>query len=132
MANYTVFGAGRLGGALAQRLAGLGHQVTAIVRNSEDEKYEALRQTAGVTLTSASHDAEGADIVFLATPWDATKDAIAPLGDGAGRIIVDCTNPVTYGANGMALAIDANTSAAETIQGWLPEGKIVKALNQVG
>lgn len=133
MMPSLVLGGGRLGGTLATRLAELGSAVTVSVPNPQDEKYEALRNTRSITVASSKSALPRAHLTFIATPWEATEDAIASAGDMNGRIVVDCTNPVTYGPSGMALAIDANTSAAEMIRGWLPaDAKVVKAFNQLG
>ncbi|ABD56400.1 NADPH-dependent F420 reductase [Jannaschia sp. CCS1] len=130
MTDHLILGGGRLGGTLAARLAETGHDVTVRVRTPDADEYDALRGVATVIgVDAAGPDAE---LTFVATPWDATEQAIRALGDMAGRTVIDCTNPVSYGPTGMALSIDANTSAAEMIQAWLPDAHLVKAFNQVG
>lgn len=132
MAHYTVLGAGRLGGTLAKRLASLGHDIHVIVPKPEDAKYQELAALDGISIGSAGTESISGDLTFIATPWEATEEALRKLNLTEGQIIVDCTNPVSYGATGMTLAIDANTSAAELIKRWLPTAKVVKTLNQVG
>ncbi|MEJ6405132.1 NAD(P)-binding domain-containing protein [Yoonia sp. 2307UL14-13] len=132
MANYIVLGAGRLGGTLARRLAELGHDVHVIVPKPDDAKYQELASLEHITLASSGSPNRTSDAMFVATPWEATESALSDLDLAVGQIVVDCTNPVSYGATGMTLAIDANTSAAELMQGWLPAAKVVKTLNQVG
>lgn len=132
MANYTVLGAGRLGGTLARRLAELGHDVHVIVPKPDDAKYQELASLDRITLASSGSPNKTSDAMFIATPWEVTEKALDDLNVVDGQIVVDCTNPVSYGATGMNLAIDANTSAAELMQGWLPSAKVVKTLNQVG
>ena len=41
--------------------------------------------------------ARDADAILLATPWPATQAAIAGLGDLAGKLILDATNPLGMG-----------------------------------
>ncbi|MEL7111419.1 MAG: NAD(P)-binding domain-containing protein [Pseudomonadota bacterium] len=132
MANYTVLGAGRLGGTLARCLAGLGHQIQVVVPTPKDPKYQDLASVEGISMTSSVTPDRVGDLMFVATPWEVTEKALGDYDVPDGQVIVDCTNPVSYGATGMSLVIDANTSAAELIQGWLPATKVVKTLNQVG
>ena len=35
-----------------------------------------------------------AEIVVIATPWSATQAAVKSLGSLAGKIVIDCTNPL--------------------------------------
>jgi 8-hydroxy-5-deazaflavin:NADPH oxidoreductase len=30
----------------------------------------------------------------LATPWEATREAVQAYGDLTGKIVIDCTNPL--------------------------------------
>jgi predicted dinucleotide-binding enzyme len=132
MSTFAVIGAGRLGGALGRALLRLGHRVTFQVPQPDDSKYAALRALPGATVSALGPVPAEAEMIFLATPWDAALDAVSALGDLSGRVLVDCMNPVTYGLAGMALAIDANTSAAEMIAAKAPGALVAKCFNQVG
>jgi predicted dinucleotide-binding enzyme len=68
------------------------------------------------------------EIVALATPWDGTQAAIRAAGDLAGKVLLDCTNPI--GAGGLALG--HTTSGAEQIAEWAPGARVVKAFNTTG
>jgi predicted dinucleotide-binding enzyme len=64
----------------------------------------------------------------LATPWAATLDAVRAAGDLAGKVVVDCTNPVGPGLrHGLA-----SGSAAEAIAAQVPAATVVKAFNTAG
>lgn len=133
MAKYLILGAGRLGGTLGRRLADLGHDVVFHVPDPDAAKYADARDHTRVTLAKAgSAPPDNCAMTFIATPMDATQGAVAGLGDMAGKVVVDCTNPVTFGNAGMALAIDANTSATRMIAEWLPGAHVLKSFNQVG
>ena len=51
------------------------------------------------------------------------------VGDWTGRVLIDCTNPITPD---MRLAVGTTTSAAEQIAGWAQGAYVVKAFNTTG
>lgn len=67
---------------------------------------------------------------MLATPWQATRDAIQAAGDLTGKVIVDCTNPLKEDFSG--LVVGHTTSGAEQVAQWARGAKVFKAFNQVG
>jgi predicted dinucleotide-binding enzyme len=101
------------------------HQVTYGVRNPEDPKYADL----GAAATSAAA-ARDADVVVLCTPWQSTEQAIADCGELGGRIVIDCTNPLTPDFS--ALEIGHTTSGAEQVAEWARGARVCKAMNQIG
>jgi predicted dinucleotide-binding enzyme len=70
--------------------------------------------------------------VVLAIPWQATETALKGLGDLSGKIVIDCTNPLGMGPNGLELVLGHNTSAGEQVAAWAPGAAVFKTLNQVG
>jgi len=130
--NIAIIGAGRLGGSLARRFAALGHQVDVKVPDPTAEKYAELAKIDNVTLGAAGTELADAEMVFLAVPWEVVTDTTKSLGDLGGRILVDCTNPVTFGENGLALAVGHTTSGAETVAEHAMNAVVFKALNQLG
>jgi len=74
-----------------------------------------------------------ADIVFVATNWEGTENALELAGKGnlAGKVVVDVTNPLKQGAAGPELALGFSDSGGEQVQRWLPDAKVVKAFNIV-
>jgi predicted dinucleotide-binding enzyme len=101
------------------------HQVTYGVRTAEDPKYADLGAVA--TTAAAARDA---DVVVLCTPWQSTEQAIADCGELAGRVVVDCTNPLTPDFS--ALEIGHTTSGAEQVAAWARGARVCKAMNQIG
>jgi predicted dinucleotide-binding enzyme len=76
--------------------------------------------------------ASGADAVILAIPFDAV-DAVAEAAGGfAGKVVIDATNPLGMGANGLGLTMGFETSGAEQIAARLPEAAVFKTFNQTG
>jgi 8-hydroxy-5-deazaflavin:NADPH oxidoreductase len=129
--NIAFIGVGNVGAPLADHLQKLGHQVSIAARNAESQKVQdALKLNAALAVLEPSVAVEAADIVFLATPFDAVDAALTPLKSSlSGKILVDCTNPV--GAN-LTHALNSQQSASELIQSMIPEAHVVKAFTIYG
>lgn len=130
--KIAVIGTGPVGGTLGRRWAELGHTVSFGARSPADAKIRAL--IAGikgkVTAASVASAVVGADVVVLATPWDANPDALAAAGDLAGKILIDVTNPLKPDLSGLVPGHDG--SGAEEIARLAPRARVYKALNQTG
>jgi predicted dinucleotide-binding enzyme len=122
--RIAIIGAGNVGQALGGGWSA-NHDIVYGVPNPHDPKYSAL----GAVSTNASA-AQGAGVVVLCTPWRATQQALAACGDLTGRIVVDCTNPLT--ADFTALEIGHTFSGAEQVAQWAPTARVCKAMNQIG
>lgn len=126
----TIFivGAGNVGKALGRRWLERGHDVAFGVPDPRDPKYadvppQRVRDAA---------DRRGADVVVLATPFGAARQALEALGDLRGVTLIDCTNPIGRGPDGMQLVHGHTTSGAEQIAAWAPGAAVFKTLNQTG
>lgn len=130
--DIGIIGTGNVGGALARRWAFLGHNVVFGSRDPESDRVKELarRVGAGVSATSIAAAAGASEIVVIAVPWPAAKDAVAACGDLSGKILVDCVNP--HKADFSGLEIGGDTSAAEQIAGWAAGARVVKAFNATG
>ena len=124
--KIAVIGAGSVGGTLGTAWARRGHDVTFGVRSPDDERYRAL----GATVTGNEHACRDADVVVLCTPWQATRDAVTACGDLTGKVVVDCTNPLT--PDFAALEVGTTSSGAELVAQWAPGARVCKAMNQIG
>jgi len=78
----------------------------------------------------APADTAAADVIVLAVPWTSVDESLASLGDLAGKIVVDATNPVGPPFTGLDVA--GSDSGAEAIQRKQPTARVVKAFNQTG
>ena len=103
-----------------------GEEVTFGVPNPADPKYRSL------SVFTPPEAARNAEIIVLATPWPATEAAVKSLGDLSGKIIIDCTNPLGMGPDGLTLFLGHTTSDGEQVAGWAPAAAVFKTLNQVG
>ena len=127
-----IIGSGNVGGALGSRWAKLGHEVIFGTRNPQGIDVQQLAAKAsGKTSVAALADAarEG-DVVLLSTPWPATQQIIAGLGDLKGKILIDATNPLLPDLSG--LTHGTTTSGGEQVASWARGARVVKAFNTVG
>lgn len=129
--QIAIIGAGAVGTALARGWARAGHAIVFGVNDPGAEKHQALRDQ-GFAATSNAEAAAGADAIVLSVPWAAVEAAVASLGDVAGKLILDATNPLEFGADGLALAVGFTDSGAETVQRLAPGASVFKTMNQVG
>jgi len=86
------------------------------------ERVQALAAEIGGRAGSPADIAEFADVVVLATPWNAVAEAVATAGPFAGKVLIDCTN---YFDN------SGGPSGAEQIAGMAEGARVVKAFNTV-
>jgi predicted dinucleotide-binding enzyme len=128
--KIAIIGTGNVGAALATAFARAGHAVTLGTRNPG--KAGPLAAATGATLASPEAAAAGAEVVILALPWAAAAEAVAGLGDLAGRIVIDAMNPLAMIEGRLDLDRGQGTSGAETVATWLPGARVIKTLNQVG
>lgn len=120
-----------MGGALGAGWADKGHQVVFGSRNPEAEhvRRQVEKSQGKVPALPSPQAVRSADVVVLATPWQGAQKALAAAGDLAGKVLIDCINPLTEDFR--HLDVGHTTSAAEQIAQWAPGAKVVKAFNSV-
>ena len=124
--RIAVIGAGNVGQACGKGWAAKGHAVRYGVRNPADAKY------AGLSIASVADAAREAEAVLLATPWPATEAALRAAGDLSGKLLLDGTNPLAMGPDGLSLALGHSISAGEMVAGWAKGAAVFKTLNTTG
>ena len=133
--KLAIIGAGNVGGALGTAWAQkAGHEIFFGVRNPQSDKVKALVGALGgkARAGTAAEAAAFAEIIVLATPWNGAEAAIRSMGEVSGKIILDATNPLAMGPDGLGLAIGHDTSAGEKVQGWAKGASVFKTLNTTG
>ena len=129
--TIAFIGYGNVGAPLADHLQGLGHRVMLAADDANsDSVRKALARNAGLTVAPTPDAVKGADVVFLATPFQANREVLERLaGDLKGKILVDCTNPVgpqlTHG-------LKSAQSGSEMMQALVPGARVVKAFSIYG
>ena len=133
--KLAIIGAGNVGGTLGAAWAQkAGHDIFFGVTNPKSDKTQALLETIGgkARAGTAAEAAAFGEMIVLTTPWTAAEAAIRSLGDLSGRIILDATNPLAMGPDGLGLEIGHSISAGEKVQGWAKGASVFKTLNTTG
>lgn len=127
--RIAIIGAGSVGANLGQAWLKAGEDVVWGVRNPADPKYAALPKERCLMPAAAAARAE---VVVIATPWSGAEAAVKSLGPLAGKIVIDCTNPLGMGPDGLRLVLGHDTSAGEQVAVWATGAAVFKTLNTTG
>jgi predicted dinucleotide-binding enzyme len=133
--KIAIVGAGNVGGTLGTAWAQkAGHEILFGVRNPAAEKAQALVAKLGGKARAATpaEAAASADFIVLTTPWPQAEAAVRSLGNVSGKIVLDATNPLAMGPDGLGLEIGHSISAGEKVQGWAVGASVFKTLNTTG
>jgi 8-hydroxy-5-deazaflavin:NADPH oxidoreductase len=129
-------GTGPQGRGLARRFAAAGLPVVIGSRSAERaaEAAAALTEAVGGTVTGADNAgaAQAGDVVVVAVPWDGHAELLTELAPVlAGKIVVDCVNPLGFDKQGAyALPVEEG-SAAQQAQAILADATVVGAFHNV-
>lgn len=129
-------GTGPQGRGLARRFAAAGLTVVIGSRSAEragDTAAELATATGGsITGADNAGAAEAGDVVVVAVPWDGHGELLAALASQlAGKVVVDCVNPLGFDKQGpYALAVPEGSAAAQAAA-LLPESVLVAAFHHV-
>jgi NADPH-dependent F420 reductase len=129
-------GTGPQGRGLARRFAAAGIPVVIGSRSAERAADAASELAAAVDGDVTGADNAGAatagDIVVVAVPWDGHGELVASLAtELAGKVVVDCVNPLGFDKQGAyALPVEEG-SAAQQAQALLPDSTVVGAFHNV-
>lgn len=143
----AVFGTGIVGQTIANRLVGLGHEVTIGTRDvnktltrTEKGPYgnppfvEWHNQNSTIKLAAYADAAAASEIIFNCTQGHGSVEAFQLAGNSniKGKIIIDVSNPLDF-SKGFppSLSIVNTDSLGETLQRTFPEIKVVKTLNSM-
>ncbi|MFG1677908.1 NADPH-dependent F420 reductase [Micromonospora sp. NPDC049282] len=131
-------GTGPQGKGLGYRFAKAGHRVVLGSRSKERAAAAAealrLRISGSGSLDGADNvkAAEIADLVVVAVPYDGHDALLAELGDHlAGKVVVNCVNPLGFDKAGPYGLDLGPSSAAEKAQALAPEAHVVGAFHHL-
>ncbi|WP_067970919.1 NADPH-dependent F420 reductase [Nocardiopsis trehalosi] len=127
-------GTGDQGRGLARRFALAGLDVVIGSRSAERAQAAADDLGADLPVRGADNAAAAAagDIVIVAVPWEGHRELLASLEEElAGKIVVDCVNPLGFDKKGpYALPVEEG-SAAQQAEAVLPRSRVVAAFHHV-
>ncbi|MDF1605340.1 NADPH-dependent F420 reductase [Nocardioides sp. YIM 152315] len=129
-------GTGPQGRGLARRFAAAGLPVVIGSRSAERaaDAAAALVEAVGGRVTGADNAAaaEAGDIVVVAVPWDGHGELLEGLAPAlAGKVVVDCVNPLGFDKQGAYALPVEDGSAAQQAQRILAESTVVGAFHNV-
>jgi NADPH-dependent F420 reductase len=129
-------GTGPQGRGLARRFAAAGIPVVIGSRSAERaaETAATLAEATGGTVTGLDNEGAAAagDVVVVAVPWDGHAELLAALaGTLAGKIVVDCVNPLGFDKQGAYPLPVEEGSAAQQAVALLPGSTVVAAFHHV-
>jgi 8-hydroxy-5-deazaflavin:NADPH oxidoreductase len=129
-------GTGPQGRGLARRWASAGVPVVIGSRSAEraaEVAAELAEATGGDVQGAANHDAAArCDLAVVAVPYDGHADLLRSLaGPLAGKVVVDCVNPLGFDQQGAYALPVADGSAAQEAAAILVDSTVVAAFHHV-
>jgi len=127
-------GTGDQGRGLARRFAVAGNPVILGSRSAERAASAAAGLGAEPAVRGMANEAtaRAADVVIVAVPWEGHRGLLASLaGELAGKIVVDCVNPLGFDTRGAYPLPVAEGSAAQQAARVLPGSVVVGAFHHV-
>ncbi|MCX4832931.1 NADPH-dependent F420 reductase [Streptomyces sp. NBC_00006] len=125
-------GTGPQGKGLAYRFARAGQKVILGSRAAERAQSAADELGLGIEGADNAECARRSDIVIVAVPWDghgATLEALRE--DLAGKLVVDCVNPLGFDKKGAYALKPEEGSAAEQAAALLPDSRVTAAFHHL-
>lgn len=131
--KIAIIGAGNVGGNLGATLSKAGLPVHFGVKDaSKDTKQLLARCGSDAHVETVEAAANWGDVVFIAVPANVAVDVARSLASSlAGKIVVDCNNPLTW-KEGPVWAPPAEGSLAQAIAKAAPSARVVKGFNTFG
>lgn len=125
-------GTGEQGRGLARRLGLAGHRVVLGSRDAGRAATAAEGLPAGVSGADNAAAAVAGDVVVVAVPWEGHRELLTSLARPlAGKVVVDCVNPLGFDKGGAYALVVEEGSAAEQAAAVLPDSRVVAAFHHV-
>ncbi|WP_121843180.1 NADPH-dependent F420 reductase [Streptomyces sp. S5] len=125
-------GTGDQGRGLAYRLAQAGQRVIIGSRAAERAQAAAAELGHGVEGADNAECARRSDIVIVAVPWDGHAKTLEGLREElAGKLVVDCVNPLGFDKKGAYALTPEEGSAAEQAAALLPDSRVTAAFHHL-
>jgi NADPH-dependent F420 reductase len=127
-------GTGDQGRGLARRLAAAGNPAISGTRRAPRAAAAAAGLGGEPQIRGMPNEdaARAADVVIVAVPWEGHGDLLASLaGPLAGKVVIDCVNPLGFDSRGAYPLQVPEGSAAEQASSVLPDSVVVGAFHHV-
>jgi 8-hydroxy-5-deazaflavin:NADPH oxidoreductase len=128
-------GTGPAGRGLAVRAASAGHDVCVGSRDEARASAVAaeLRGSSDLSVSGVSNQAAAtAELVVVATPWDAVVATVAPLAASLeGKVVLSMVNALAKQGREMVALIPPRGSMAAELQAALPGSSVTAALHHL-
>ncbi|MCX2923088.1 NADPH-dependent F420 reductase [Streptomyces sp. NEAU-W12] len=125
-------GTGPQGRGLAFRLARAGQKVIIGSRAAERAQAAAEELGHGVEGADNAETARRSDIVIVAVPWDGHGRTLEDLREElAGKLVVDCVNPLGFDKQGAYALRPEEGSAAQQAAALLPDSRVTAAFHHL-
>ncbi|GGW42835.1 NADPH-dependent F420 reductase [Streptomyces griseoloalbus] len=125
-------GTGPQGKGLAYRLAKAGQKVIIGSRAAERARAAAEELGYGVEGADNAETARRSDIVIVAVPWDGHGETLQSLREElAGKLVVDCVNPLGFDKQGAYALKPEEGSAAQQAAALLPDSRVTAAFHHL-
>jgi NADPH-dependent F420 reductase len=129
-------GTGPQGRGLAIRLVAAGHDVLIGSRSTERAEVIAAEigqaDGSGRIVGVSNSEAAAAELVIVSVPYDGHAELLSSLAtELAGKIVVDCVNPLGFDQQGPFPLRVAAGSAAQEAQQLLPDSTVIAAFHHV-
>jgi NADPH-dependent F420 reductase len=125
-------GTGPQGKGLAYRLARAGQKVIIGSRAAERAQTAAEELGHGVEGADNAECARRSDIVIVAVPWEGHGKTLESLREElAGKLVVDCVNPLGFDKKGAYALKPEEGSAAEQAAALLPDSRVTAAFHHL-
>jgi hypothetical protein len=125
-------GTGDQGRGLARQFAPAGQPVIIGSRSAERAQAAAAELNPGIQGMANADAASGGGVVIAAVPWAAHAELLTGLRPHlAGKIVVDCVNPLGFDEREPYLLAVPEGSAAQQAAALLPDSRVVAAFHHV-
>ncbi|MEU5164418.1 NADPH-dependent F420 reductase [Streptomyces sp. NPDC020875] len=125
-------GTGDQGRGLAYRFALAGQKVIIGSRSAERAGSAAAELGLGVEGADNAECARRSDVVIVAVPWDGHAATLESLrAELAGKLVIDCVNPLGFDKKGAYALKPAEGSAAEQAAALLPDSRVTAAFHHL-
>jgi NADPH-dependent F420 reductase len=125
-------GTGPQGKGLALRWAVAGYDV--VIGSRDPDRARAIAADLGHGITGAGNldAAQEADLVVIAVPFAGHADTVREVaGAVAGKVLIDCVNPLGFDKQGAYQLPVPEGSAAQQAAALAPEARVVAAFHHV-